>query len=205
MSMYNCGVFERNMREHADQPGVLLAASPINSSVCFCSAARPERAAILDHQLETAGRADARHRRSAEHADHGLGHFCLAHRAQLGHDRVGLQLGFAPLVEWFEHDEHRAEVRAVGAQQSRLPDTATVAGTPGVCAAIASTASHHFLRALHRRRVGQLHVDQQPPWSCCGMNPVGIRVNNQYVSPAARRKPTARSRHSRTSQPTMPA
>ena len=96
-----------------------------------------------------------------------------------------LQLGVAPLVERIEHDEHRAEVRAVGRQQDRLPGHGHVwrarRASPGRACRLCAITS--CVRS-HRRRVGQLHVDQQLALSCCGMKPVGIRVKSQYVRPS---------------------
>ena len=54
---------------HADQRRLLARSLPTRSSVCCCRAARPEAAAVLDHELEAAGHARgpgpaARRRRS---------------------------------------------------------------------------------------------------------------------------------------------
>ena len=46
--------------------------------------------------------------------------------------------------------------------------------------------AHHFLRALaptRRRATARSPADS--PWSCCGMNPVGICAKPQYVSPSS--------------------
>ena len=69
MSMYSCGVSERNCVNTPTRPG------------CFCSLAdqlvglllqvhQAQAAAVLDHQLEAAGHAQARDRRRSEHRHH---------------------------------------------------------------------------------------------------------------------------------------
>ena len=65
------------------------------------------------------------------------------------------------VVELVEHHVHRAEVGRVGVHQDRLAgdrhgvrDARQLAGDP-------LDLLHHLLGPLQRRRVGQLHVDQQ--------------------------------------------
>ena len=79
-----------------------------------------EIAAVLDDQLEAAGRAQAVDRRRAERRDDRPAHLALAALLQLRGDGVGGQLGPAPLLELLEHDVHRAEVGRIGVQEQRL-------------------------------------------------------------------------------------
>ncbi len=51
------------------------------------------------------------------------------------------------------------------------PAIAMVCETPGSLPAISSTLLHHLLGPLQRRRVGELHVDQQIPLVLRGDEP----------------------------------
>ena len=77
-------------------------------------------AAVLDDQLEAAGRAQAVDRRRAEGRDNRPPHFLVALLLQRLGDRVGAQLRVAPLVERLQQDVHRAQVGRVGVQDQRL-------------------------------------------------------------------------------------
>ena len=77
-------------------------------------------------------------------------------------DRVAGEPGVGAVVEVVEHHVHRAEVGRVGVQQDRLAgDRHGVRDARASRWRSRSIVLHHLLGALERRRVGQLHVDQQ--------------------------------------------
>ena len=119
-------------------------------------------AAVLDHQLEAAGHADARHGRSAEDIDAGLADLLPSDLRQMGHDRIGVQAGLVPPREFVEHHEHRPEVGTVRAEQHRLPRDGNNMRHSRRAAGDLVQSRHDVAGSLHRRRVRQLHVDQQP-------------------------------------------
>ena len=122
-----------------------------------------EIAAILDDELEAAGRAQAVDRRRSERRDDRPAHLALTALRELRGDRVGRQLGAAPVRKLLEHDVHRAEVRRVGVQEQRLARDADRVLDPRRLAGQRFDAGHDPLRPLHRGRVGQLHVEEQIP------------------------------------------
>ena len=67
------------------------------------------------------------------------------------------------LCERIEHDEHRAEVRAVGRQQHRYPGDGRRVRHAGRLAGDRFDEGESVAGPLDRRGVGQLHVDDQPP------------------------------------------
>ena len=77
-------------------------------------------AAVLDDQLEAAGRAQAVDRRRAERRDDRPPHFLVATLLQRLGNRVGAQLRVVPLVERLQEDVHRAQVGRVGVEDQRL-------------------------------------------------------------------------------------
>ena len=79
MSRYSQGVLARELLNRPCRPGVSLPSATIVSLTC-CSVAQAEVAAVLDHQLEAAGGAQAVDRRGAEDDDHGVADLSLAAR-----------------------------------------------------------------------------------------------------------------------------
>ena len=86
----------------------------------FLQGGRAEVAAVLDHELEPAGPADAPDRRRPEDGEVGIEDFAVEPAAQRGGNGVRIQARVLPPVEIVQDHEHRAEVGAVAAQQERL-------------------------------------------------------------------------------------
>ena len=122
-----------------------------------------EVAAVLDHDLEPAGGAQALDRRGAEDVDQAVGDLVLeASPGAARRSRRPSSAGLGPVVEVVEHHVHRAEVRGVGVQQDRLARRSPrCARRPAPCRAISSIRLITCWVVLDRGRVGQLDVDQQ--------------------------------------------
>ncbi len=119
-------------------------------------------AAVLDHELEAARRAEACHRRRAEDRHDRLGNILRHLLLQLGRDAVAIEGRVVALVEVLKGDEDVAEVGAVGAERERL------AGHPqrmrdALCVPgdLADEIADG-LRPLQRGRVGELDGGIEP-------------------------------------------
>jgi len=118
-------------------------------------------AAVFDHELEPAGRAEPFDRRRAEHIDCGVADLLLHGRLQPRCDGVARQARLRAIAEIVEHQIYGAEVRRVGVQQNRLArDRHCILHPFGLQRDVVDLL-HHHLGALHGRGVGQLHVHQQ--------------------------------------------
>ena len=99
-------------------------------------------AAVLDHDLEAAGRSQSIDRRSAEDRDQCVADLLPAALPQLGSDGVRGESRSAPLVEVLQHHVQRAQIRGVGVLDQRL------AGDPH--------------RVRHARRLVRERLDAAP-------------------------------------------
>jgi hypothetical protein len=72
----------------------------------------PEAPTVLDHELETAGDAEAGDRRRPVHRDLGVVDLLGPLPAEPGHDSGVAQVRRPPLLERVEDDEHRAVIGA---------------------------------------------------------------------------------------------
>ena len=181
MSMKSCGVLERNCVETPIRLGLRLAACATRSSVCFCRAGKPEAAAVLDHELEAAGDAEARDRRRAEHRDLRVLDLPVANsRRSRAMIAVSRRSGLCRFVERLEDDEHRAEVGAVGRQHERhARDGDGVRHARRRRGRSCSTwATASWVRCSDAES-GSWTLTISRPWSCCGTKPVGRRSNTQ--------------------------
>ena len=118
-------------------------------------------AAVLDHELETAGVAQPVDRRRAEHDTSASSTSCRHRLLSLAAMASAVSVVAVSLVKLVEHHVHRAEVRGVGAQQQRLARDADRMGHAGYLAGDLARSVHHRVGAFDRGPVGQLHVDQQ--------------------------------------------
>ncbi len=114
--------------------------------VCCCRTSTPATA-IFDHHLETAGHADAGHRRGTEHVTIASGTFSA-------HSRRSLTMIASALRPWprrwsngsrITNIEPKFELFALS--KNDKPDTQTVCSTPGTVCAQPLDSIHHFLRA----------------------------------------------------------
>ena len=92
MSRYSQGVLARKLVNRPCKPGVAVARGRRSGRLTRCSSSRPEVAAVLDHELEAAGGAQAVDRRRAEDVDHARPRTSSLQRSlQLRGDGVGRQ------------------------------------------------------------------------------------------------------------------
>ena len=75
----------------------------------------------------------------------------------------------------------RAEVRRVGIEQDRLPGDGDRVLDARRLSGDLLDPLHHLLRALHRGRIGQLHVDQQIALVLHGDEALGVLTKPTYV------------------------
>ena len=128
-----------------------------------------QAAAVLDDDLEAAGRAQAVHRRCLEDADRGVLDLVL----ELGQElrRQGAAVQVAAVLEIVQHDVHGAEIRGVGVEQQRLAgDGHRAAHALGVLGDLLDPV-HDLARPADRGRVGELDVDEQIPLVLRGDEP----------------------------------
>ena len=162
MSRYSQGVLARKL---VNRPcSVRCSAVPaatIGSADVLQMSCSPV-AAVLDHDLEAAGRAQALDRRRAEDVDQPPPDLVLKRRLQPGGDRVAGEPWLAPLVEVVEHARTSTpKFGALAFSRIDCPAMATVCVTPGCLPGDRLDLLHHRFGPLERGRVGQLHVDQQ--------------------------------------------
>ena len=122
-----------------------------------------QRPAIFDHQLESAGHADARHRRCAEHADRGvadlLAQYSRRRRAMMA---SACSSGFCRSSNGLRITNIEPKFEPLAVSSSDRPATPVVCSTPGIAARDPVDALHDLFGALQRGRIGQLAVHQQP-------------------------------------------
>ena len=87
--------------------------------------------------------------------------FALEESLELRGDRVGRRARVGPVVKLVEHHVHRAEIGRIGVHQDRLARDRHGVLDSGQIVGQFLDRAHGHLRPLERRRVGQLHVDQQ--------------------------------------------
>ncbi len=104
-----------------------------DSSVLACSACEPDVAAVLDHHLEAARRAQPRHGRRRKDVHDRFGNFRREPLAQRCRGSIAPTVGSRACRSRSRIDEHRAEVRAIGGlSTNELPATELTFLTPGV-------------------------------------------------------------------------
>ena len=123
--------------------------------------AQAQVAAILDDQLESAGRSQAIDRRAPKIDHDGVAHLavtCSSQFAAIASAERSARAGAKtpPVTRTSSPDSAHWRPRS-----SDWPAMPTVCATPGVSRAMLSIWCHHLLRPLDAGRVGQLHVQQQ--------------------------------------------
>ena len=207
MSRYSQGVLARKLVNRPCRPGVSSPRRRRSARLTACSASRPSVAAVLDHDLEAAGGAQAVDRRRAEDVDQrrratsscerrlqprgdGVGRTGRGRGG--GGSRRASRTSSRSSARWrssridWPGDRHRVlDARRLARRSPR---------SGRITCSVRSTEA----------RVGQLHVDQQVALVLRGMKPVGVcgeAVVGQVQQPAVDR--SARARLTRSSPPTI--
>ncbi len=118
-----------------------------------------EAASVLNDEFETVGRAQARDRRGAERRHDRPRHLAPAAVREVRGDGAGSQA--AALVEAFQNDIHRAEVRCIGVQDQRLPGDTDRVCDPWRGVGHLVNVGDDLFRALDRGRIRKLHGEHQ--------------------------------------------
>ena len=143
----------------------------MSRSICFLQLDDAQVAAVLDDDLEAAGRAEAGHRRRREQRHRRLGNLAVEQLpAPATVIAVAVIDGIAALVERLERDEEVAEVGAVGVERERLAgDSGDVGDSRQRFHQLADPVDD-LLGPLQRGGVGQLHARRKsgpgPGWEC---------------------------------------
>ena len=119
----------------------------------------PGVAAVFDHDAESAGAAEPGHRGCAEHVHLSAGNPSRELGLQALDDLRGIQVRMPALGEVFQDDEHRPEVRAVGAEHERIAaDSVRVCDRSRAANPHAFALAFHLLGTLLARLRGDLHL-----------------------------------------------
>ena len=162
MSRYSHGVLAPELLNRPFSPGVSVSAVDdlLADSLQLPQA---EVAAVFDDQLEPAGGAQAVDRRCAEDRDDGFADFCCG-SASADSAAIASAVRSAPRrsSNGLSMTYIEPKIRRVGVQDQRLPgDADGVRDARRVAERIFSMRAIDCFGALDRRRIGQLHVEEQ--------------------------------------------
>ena len=162
ISTYNCGVLARKTVDQADQAAVRCSLPCcMRLSVCACRAAGPSllRSSIMTRKPPAVAR--PRTGGGPKHDRHASSTSSESRRWSVATIASAVSCRLAALVERLEHDEHRAQVRTVGAQHERQAGDADRMGDAFGCADDVVGVGHRRVGPLQRGRVGKLDRHEQ--------------------------------------------